>query len=411
MIGRRITWSLSGNLAYGVCQWLVLIALARLASPEVLGIFALSLAICAPVFLFTNMGLRTVLATDAGHDRLIREYLACRLLGSVVAAVLIAIGALTFFGKGLLTGAILLVAVAKAIESVSDLAYGAFQRAGRMDRVARSLTIKGITSLIAFVIGFTLGELIGALVGLAAAWLIVLLVYDAPAFSALELDSRLAAPRPRSDLVRVALPLGVTGALGSFIIAAPRYFVEWRLGSAELGVFVALSYFMILASRVSASVGEATSPALADAYQRGDAQACRRLIGRLTIGIAAAGGVLIAGFALFGRFLLQALYGAQYAAHLDVCLILMVAALAGALELMMRYAVSASHRYGLNTPILAIGLGTLLIALPVLTSAYGIVGVALAVLAGESARFLVATSVTWRIYRAKPSTELAVRYG
>ena len=49
------------------------------------------------------------------------------------------------------------VALAKAIESVSDVFYGSLQQHERMDRIAISMILKGIVSLAA--LGRALGKL------------------------------------------------------------------------------------------------------------------------------------------------------------------------------------------------------------------------------------------------------------
>src|SRR5674476_467086 len=61
----RNFWStVVGNAGYAGCQWGMLIVLAKLCSPEAVGQFAVGFAVAAPVFMFTNLQLRAVLATD-----------------------------------------------------------------------------------------------------------------------------------------------------------------------------------------------------------------------------------------------------------------------------------------------------------------------------------------------------------
>jgi hypothetical protein len=46
---RNFAWTVLGNVTYAACQWGMLVALAKLGSPEMVGQFALGLAIGAPV--------------------------------------------------------------------------------------------------------------------------------------------------------------------------------------------------------------------------------------------------------------------------------------------------------------------------------------------------------------------------
>ncbi|MGI8856402.1 MAG: hypothetical protein ACR2JW_11675, partial [Thermomicrobiales bacterium] len=49
----NFSWTFVGNVVYAACQWGMLVVLAKLGSPEVVGQFALGLAITAPVIMLT----------------------------------------------------------------------------------------------------------------------------------------------------------------------------------------------------------------------------------------------------------------------------------------------------------------------------------------------------------------------
>jgi hypothetical protein len=42
-------WTLSGNVVYAACQWGMLVVLAKLGTHQMVGEFALALAITAPI--------------------------------------------------------------------------------------------------------------------------------------------------------------------------------------------------------------------------------------------------------------------------------------------------------------------------------------------------------------------------
>jgi hypothetical protein len=69
----------------------MLVVLAKLGSPEIVGQFTLGLAVTAPVVLFTNLSLREVQATDAKHQYLFSDYLGLRLLLTGLALVAITV--------------------------------------------------------------------------------------------------------------------------------------------------------------------------------------------------------------------------------------------------------------------------------------------------------------------------------
>src|SRR5439155_21545021 len=183
---RRLTlranflWTLAGNVIYATCQWGILVALAKLGTPQMVGEFALALAVTAPILIGAGLSLRSVQATDALGEYEFRDYFSLRLLTSA-AAVLAVAGVVCFSPYGARAAVvILIVAIAKAFESISDIVHGLWQQHERMDLIARSLVLKGVLSLGVFALAFYFtGDLRVAACGLALVWALVLLFYDA----------------------------------------------------------------------------------------------------------------------------------------------------------------------------------------------------------------------------------------
>ena len=75
-IQTNFAWSLIGNVGYAGCQWTMLVVIAKLGSAEMVGQFALALALTAPVMMFAQLQLRTLLATDARNEFQFLHYLA-----------------------------------------------------------------------------------------------------------------------------------------------------------------------------------------------------------------------------------------------------------------------------------------------------------------------------------------------
>ena len=125
------------------CQWGVLIALARLGGPEMVGRFALALAIAAPAMLFSNLALRQALVTDVRGEHPLSRYVALRVASTSVGLILVAATAVGFGLGPDLAVLVVVVALAKAFENLSDILYGIAQRHERFDLIA--------TSMVAFV--------------------------------------------------------------------------------------------------------------------------------------------------------------------------------------------------------------------------------------------------------------------
>ena len=68
-----------GNVIFAASQWAVLSLIAKLGDNEMLGYYALALAIVTPVTMFSHLNLRAVLATDNAERHPFGDYLAVRL--------------------------------------------------------------------------------------------------------------------------------------------------------------------------------------------------------------------------------------------------------------------------------------------------------------------------------------------
>src|SRR5436305_2284163 len=85
------TWVLAGNIFYSACQWLIVVVLAKLGTPQKLGEYAWGLAISAPIVLFANFQLRSLLASDLVERFRFAEYLNFRLVTLGLALGVVAV--------------------------------------------------------------------------------------------------------------------------------------------------------------------------------------------------------------------------------------------------------------------------------------------------------------------------------
>ena len=176
-----VMWTGFGNGVYLGCQYATLMMLAKLGNPTLVGQFSLGLAITAPVIILSQMQLRQMQVTDVKSEYVFADYFCSRLILSALALAAIG-GVVAFSGYShAIRVVILLIALAKIFESLSDVAYGTIQRHERMDLIAVSLVIKGLGSLLAFGLALWLtGSLIWSLSGMCVVWTALFFFYDLP---------------------------------------------------------------------------------------------------------------------------------------------------------------------------------------------------------------------------------------
>ena len=219
----------------------------------------------------------------------------------------------------------------RCTESFSDLFYGFAQKHERMDLVARSLFIRGLSALVLFGGVFWLtGNLALSLAANAVTWVLTTAFFDWPHLAVLIRQAGEITWRPRwnrktvRDLIWLAAPLGVVMMLITLRNTIPRTFLENAFGEDQLGIFSAMTYLVIAGSTVIMALSQSSVARLSRYYADGRREAFRSTILKLLgVGVLIGlGGVLLA--AVFGEVLLEMLYSKEYAQHNDVFVMIMI---------------------------------------------------------------------------------------
>lgn len=415
------SWAFLGNVVYAGCQWGMLVALARLGSPEMVGQFALGLAITAPVVEFANLRLRLLQATDARSDYEFDDYLGLQIVTAALALAVVAAIAIGGSYQRATALVVLALGLAKAIENMSDTYFGVLQRHQRMDRIGKSMALKGVASLVALsAMVYLTGRVLWGVLGLVASWALVLVLYDMPGASlvlgparavagpgaAERKPRRVRAPRFRwvtlARLARLAMPLGLATMLMALNSSIPRYFVERRFGEGELGVFAALAYFHRAGTTVANALGDATSPSLSREHAAGEEVAFRGLLLKTTGAavLLGAAGVVVAYAA--GPWLLTLFYGPTYARQ-GLFVLLMVASGLAHVGSVLMYGLTAA-RHLLAQLILYVAMtAALMLACTVLVPYLGLEGAAAAMVVSRGVQVIGGLSaagyVLWQLHR------------
>lgn len=367
----------------------MLVSIAKLGSKELLGQFALGLAVAAPVFMLLNLNLRAVLSTDAERKHQFTDHLGLRLLTSAIALVTVGFAAI-WGDHGFDTMlAIIAVGCAKTIEAISDLCYGMFQQRERLDFVARSLFLRGPLGLVALSVVLLLtGSIVFSVLAVAAIWTFVLVTHDLPSTLRLINSSTTEKQsiRPRwtktllQKLVLLALPLGVVTMMISLVMNIPRYFVEHYLGVAELGVFSAMAYIIVAGNMVITSLGQSSSARLSVQYATGNRRAFLSLLGRL-IATAIVFGVCMIGLGvLVGEPFLAMVYRPEYATQHSAFVWLMVAGAVFYVASFLGYGMTSTLRFKSQIPVLGAAVLAVVCCGWWLVPRFGLVGAAISLI-------------------------------
>jgi O-antigen/teichoic acid export membrane protein len=397
---RNAAWAFSGQVVAAACHWGGLIILGRLAGPDELGRYALALAVVTPILLFGGLQMREIQVADAKERYYFQDYLALRLAGIAGAGITIVAIALLGYSWQLAVP-ILLVGVAKGFESLSDVYYGLAQRHRRLDLVAQSTMLRGVSGLLALAICYYLTRNLElGLMCMAAAWGLVWCLFD-------RAKTRRWRQQPGSGpawqlsfrrclaLGRTAVPLGVAMLLVALNPNVPRYFIEAMHGLGELGLFAAMAHFVVAGRMPITAVCQAAFPRLADLYAAGDRATFRHLLIRM-MGFALLPGLvgLVVAIA-FGHELLGLIYGPRFAEGADLFPWIMLVGVVLYVQTPFGYGMTAMHRFKVQPLIFGLVVLVNAIGCLVLVPRYGPLGATIPWLGSVVCQFVLSLIVHW----------------
>jgi O-antigen/teichoic acid export membrane protein len=362
----------------------MLSVLAKAGNAGIVGQFALGLAISAPVFMFANLQLRAVQATDTRREYRFSDYFTLRILTTAIGLLTIACLALSMRSDNVTRSVVVLVAISKCIECVSDVVGGLLQLNERLDQVATSLMLRGILSIVAFGATFLWTHSLTACTGaLCLAWLSVLIGHDlrrarellAPGERYFDIDWGIAG-----ELLVLSLPLGLVMTLISLNTNIPRYLLERYDGTAELGIFASLAYLLVALNLVIQALCQSVTTRLSRLFAERRYDAFLHLLLKLSMsGVF----IVVAGVPvsyLFGRGLLTLLYRPEYGDYAVTLAILVGAAGIGAIAFLITSGLNSARRFKAQVPVFALSVLTSAFGCLVLVPAYKLNGAAIALL-------------------------------
>jgi O-antigen/teichoic acid export membrane protein len=403
-IHRNFVWILMGNGAFSFAQWVRIAVLAKLATPALVGDYALALALVSPVFMFTNLQLSAVLATDARNKYTFSDFAMLRLLCSGGALLVIATLVFALRWNHSIRVLAIVLALGLAADSLCDLFGGLQQKHERMDRLGISLLIRAVLSVTTFTLLFRqTHSIIAAVAMLPVVSAFVLLTWDLAKGRRVLLHAPIFAWNGQRlrNLATFSLPLGFIMMLISLNVNIPRYALMRYVGGAELGIFASLSYVVMALALVVNGLGQSVSARLSRFYAQGEVRHFRRLILRLC-GIGSALGVCSLGAAaIFGRPLLALIYRPEYATHLNVFLVLTATAGVAAVASFLGYGITAAHVFRYQVWTMLATLFTTAVGSLILVPRWNSIGAAISLLVSSLVQVWMAAVILRRALRRR----------
>lgn len=387
-----------GNALFALTQWGILSIVARLGTAEEVGAITIAAALVTPLFFLASMGMRDGHAVD-DLDRFSRaDYVALRVVSSVLAFLIVLLLVVTYRSSSgwLVQSTTLAFATVKFFGAQATMNHGIFQRAERMDYVARSMLSRGLLGLAAFAAAYWLtGDLPLALLCEAGAWWACVWLVDRRMLEFLGTRTSMAEVLQASlkNVGRLALwllPLGLSISLMRAAGSAPPLVLERHVDLATVGVFGAVAYVNTALSTVSGAIGTASAARLRRLYRAGERRRFGRLVLKLSALSTAVGAALVGAAWLFGDAILASIYGAGYRRG-DLLVIVVIASALRIAGAPFQFALTAGQAFGRRFVNNAVTFAAALVAALVLVPRAGAMGAAWAMVIATAVNLLLTT--------------------
>lgn len=332
-VRRSLSWTLFGELSFALSQWLALMVIAKLGSPEALGRYSLGLAVATPIVIFANLHLRPIYVVDVRSRWGFADFLGLRTLLLPLALALVA-GVCLARGWSWETAAVvMLVGVVRVSEGASDIYYARAQRAETMDPIGISRALRGVWWIALLALGLIVANDVVALALVAAAMVLHTLLYDRRKAAAVEIlgDPSGTSMRPRfhekalRSLLREALPIGVAATLLALTANVPAYVLERAHGLAAVGILAAVMSIRQVSSVINMALGNAAIARLAK-LAVDNPRGFWRLLAKLIAVVLLLNGLGLVVLVLFGDLYLRYVYTPEYEAFVPQLVLASIAA-------------------------------------------------------------------------------------
>lgn len=252
----RAKWLLGGNLIFSLSQWLIMIMIARLASKENLGQYALALAIVLPIYALTNLQLRPLFILDDNGNRKYNysNFYYLRLLSSFIG-ILICIIFGFYYNEILLI--LLIVAGIKFLESLSDIIYAFYNSKDKTYLISKSLLLKGMGGVLACFLGLTYFNFNWAIFFILLNYFLIWYFLDNKFILK---TKEISQKKLNFKILNQAIPMGVTLGLVTLQSSIPRIFLNNYESTELVGILSVLSYFVVIGSIFINSICQYLSP-------------------------------------------------------------------------------------------------------------------------------------------------------
>lgn len=238
-VRKNMIFSTVGSTVYFACQWLLLVLIVWLSDYKQAGILSLATSVTASPAIIALYSVRNYQVSDIEGKYENSTYFISRIVSSIlsmmVCIIMIAIGNYTLYK----TLVIIIYMIFKIIEAFADYYYGLEQKFDRMDYSGISMIIRGVGTLIVFIISFLIfSDLFVSLVLMSCFSALVIVFYDVKINRNHYGYNKFSGDWSQVKRLMIeCFPLALVAYLNNFAVMIPRLFLERYYGEEIMGYY------------------------------------------------------------------------------------------------------------------------------------------------------------------------------
>lgn len=270
-VQQNMIFNTVGSLIYYVCQWLMSVVIVRISGYEDAGILSIAMSVTASPAIVGLFNIRSYQVSDIEGQYSNKTYIQSRmytnLLSYLVCLLMVIVG-----GYNLEKSAVILIFMLfKVAEGFADVYYGIEQKWERMDYAGISLTIRGIGTIVLFVVGFLItNSLLISIITISVFSFAVILLYDRRIVKRWEKDEKKTSFHEIKMLLMTCLPLAIVAFLNNLSLNIPKIYLENYFGSEVMGYYSSVASPTVVIQLAATTIFAPLVPILTMEYNRGN---------------------------------------------------------------------------------------------------------------------------------------------
>ncbi|UBH13867.1 lipopolysaccharide biosynthesis protein [Macrococcus armenti] len=274
---KNLFWTITANLIQAITKWGYLILIARILTKADVGEYGLGLALTAPIVLFFNFRLRTLLVTS--FDGNFNIFKTLRNILDILSIIFIAVIALLIYKPYFIL--IILIGLIKILDLKSELYYSLPHYFNNLVVPAKLIIYKSILLSLVFICTMLISKDLTITLFIQATIQLIFLVYESKIclnFIDEEKTSFNNEPVIFKTLITSGIVLGFVQLIVSLNSNIPRLFIENILDVSKLADYSILAYIFTIGNVFISAVVNNILPRLRVLKINGNLDVLKRLI-------------------------------------------------------------------------------------------------------------------------------------